>query len=100
MGRYKSVLMAEKDAREFPHHVELPIPPFGLGKRLDIIAAWLDTNIGSEWRSHSHLEKGEHTARYMFRSEQDANGLRQELNSGGHLACHLDNSRIENTRES
>ena len=22
MGRYKSVLMAEKDAREFPHHVE------------------------------------------------------------------------------
>ena len=72
MGRYKSVLMAEKDARDFPHHVELPIPPFGLGKRLDIIAAWLNTHIGPEWRSHSHLEKGEHTARYMFRSEEDA----------------------------
>ena len=72
MGRYKSVLMAEKDARDFPHHVELPIQPFGLGKRLDVIAAWLNTNIGPDWRSHSHLEKGEHTARYMFRSEDDA----------------------------
>ena len=45
---------------------------FGLGKRLDVIAAWLNTNIGPDWRSHSHLEKGEHTARYMFRSEDDA----------------------------
>jgi len=82
MGRYKSVLMAEKDARDFPHHVELPIPPFGLGKRLDIIAAWLNTNIGPERRSHSHLEKGEHTASYMFRSVQDAAEFRQALESG------------------
>ncbi|KCZ63949.1 hypothetical protein L53_05480 [Hyphomonas sp. L-53-1-40] len=58
MGRYISVLMAEKGARDFPHHVELPIPPFGLGKRLDIIAAWLNTNIGPDWRSHSHFERG------------------------------------------
>ena len=100
MGRYKSVLMAEKDARDFPHHVELPIPPFGLGKRLDIIAAWLNTNIGTDWRSHSHLEKGEHTARYMFRSEQDANWFREELNSRGQLVCEVDNGRIGNTRES
>ena len=65
MGRYKSVLMAEKDARDFPHHVELPIPPYGLGKRLDVIATWLNRNIGPDWRSHSHLEKGEHTALYI-----------------------------------
>ncbi len=86
MGRYKSVLMAEKDARDFPHHVELPIPPFGLGKRLDIIAAWLNTHIGPDWRSHSHLEKGEHTARYMFRSEQDAERFRSALNNDRELA--------------
>lgn len=32
MGRYKSVLMAEQDARDFPHHVLVPVPPNGLGK--------------------------------------------------------------------
>jgi len=58
--------MANKDAQEFPYHVEMPIPPSGLGKRLDIIAAWLNTSMGPDWRSHSHLERGEHRARYMF----------------------------------
>jgi hypothetical protein len=80
MGRYKSVLMAEKDARDFPHHVELPIPPFGLGKRLDIIAAWLNTNIGPDWRSHSHLERGEDTALYMFRRHDEAVRFSEALN--------------------
>ena len=86
MGRYKSVLMAEKDARDFPHHVELPISPFGLGKRLDIIAAWLNTNIGPGWRSHSHLEKGEHTALYMFRRGADAKRFRSALDNESELA--------------
>ena len=80
MGRYKSVLMAEKDARDFPHHVELPIPPFGLGKRHDIIAAWLNTNIGPDWRSHSHLERGEDTALYMFRRHDEAVRFSEALN--------------------
>ena len=51
MGRYKSVLMAERDARDFPHHVELPIPPFGLGKRLDgklVIVTGASAGIGKE----------------------------------------------------
>jgi hypothetical protein len=86
MGRYKSVLMAEKDAREFPHHVEFPIPPLGLGKRLDVIAAWLDTNIGPDWRSHSHFAKGGHTASYMFRTEDVADRFRSALGSQNELA--------------
>ncbi len=80
MGRYKSVLMAERDARDFPHHVELPIPPFGLGKRLDIIAAWLNINIGPDWRSHSHLERGEDTALYMFKRHDEAVRFSEALN--------------------
>ncbi|KDA01284.1 hypothetical protein [Hyphomonas oceanitis] len=82
MGRYKSVLMAKKDAREFPYRVALPIPPTGHGKRLDIIAAWINTNIGPDWRMHSHLERGEHMALYMFRTEQLASHYRQALSSG------------------
>jgi hypothetical protein len=79
MARYKSVLMAQRDAREFPHPVGLPIPPFGLGKRLDIIAAWLNANIGQEWRLHNRLEKGEHTACYLFRTQEAADRFRLYL---------------------
>ena len=82
MGRYKSVLMAEKDARDFPHHVGVPVPPTGLGKRMDVIAAWLDTNIGPDWRSHGNWEKGVHTSRYMFRSIEDARAFSLALTSG------------------
>lgn len=85
MGRYKSVLMAKKDAREFPYHVELPIPPTGLGMRLDIIAAWININIGPDWRMHSHLERGEHTALYMFQSNEDAARFRLALTSENEL---------------
>lgn len=82
MGRYKSVLMAEKDAGDFPHHVGVPVPPTGLGKRMDVIAAWLGTNIGPDWRSHGRWENGVHTSRYMFRTPEAAEQFREALNSG------------------
>lgn len=72
MGRYKSVLMAKKDAREFPHHVRVPVPAHGLGKRLITITDWLDKNFGNAWRMHSRFDKGVHTVGFMFRTEDDA----------------------------
>lgn len=82
MGRYKSVLMAEQDARDFPHHVFVSVPPNGLGKRMDTIAAWIDLNVGAGWRMHGHLGKDGHMACYMFRSEGAAGVFRLALEAG------------------
>jgi hypothetical protein len=35
MSRYKGQLRASRTEREFPHHVEIIVPPGGLGRRLD-----------------------------------------------------------------
>ena len=35
----KSVLMSELDVRDVPHHVLVPVPPSGLGGRMNVIAA-------------------------------------------------------------
>jgi hypothetical protein len=82
MGRYKSVLMAARDAKEFPYHVDLPVPGNGLGKRMVAIADWLNAHFGSEWRSHGQLIAGVHTARYMFRTRRDADFFQDALVSG------------------
>jgi hypothetical protein len=79
MGRYKSVLMAEKDAREFPHHVSVPVPPCGMGGRMEVIAAWLRANVGEEWRSHGSWKGGEQSSRYMFRAFEAAERFRCAL---------------------
>jgi len=35
MSRYKGQLKASQTEREFPHHVDIVVPPSGLGTRLD-----------------------------------------------------------------
>jgi len=35
MARYKGQLKATRTEREFPHHVDIIVPPGGLGRRLD-----------------------------------------------------------------
>ena len=72
MGRYKSMLMAEKDARAFPYHVDIPVPPMGLGKQLDLMEDWLRQTLGAEWRHHGSGGGRNHVARFMFRSRMDA----------------------------
>ncbi len=72
MGRYKSVLMAERDARSFPHHVDVIVPPMGLGKQMDVMAAWLQANCSAGWRSHGKRAAGVHIARYMFEARTEA----------------------------
>jgi hypothetical protein len=72
LGRYKSVLMAARDAREFPHHVDVPVPGNGLGKQIDRMADWLRRACGAEWRSHGESAGGLHVVRYMFRTRTEA----------------------------
>lgn len=72
MGRYKSVLMAQRDAREYPYHVDMPVPPMGLGKQMDAIESWLRGALGDNWRKHGAGVGSAHVARYMFRSRTEA----------------------------
>jgi hypothetical protein len=72
MGRYKSILKAENDARRLFHTVDIPVPGHGLGKRLDDMTDWLLKNAKCEWATHGHLEQGRHIARYYFESPWDA----------------------------
>lgn len=82
MGRYKSVLMAVKDAREFPHHVDVPVPGNGLGKQMDRMAVWLARVCGAEWRTHGEIAAGVHVARYMFRTRTEAERFDAAWKSG------------------
>jgi hypothetical protein len=72
LGRYKSVLRAQADARAFPYHVDIPVPPLGLGGRMDIIERWLRQSLGSDWRHHGAASGRAHVARFMFRTPTDA----------------------------
>ena len=72
MGRYKSVLMAERDAKDFPYHVDVPVPPMGFGKQMDVIESWLRQTLDNEWRQHGSGSRGYHVARYMFRTKTDS----------------------------
>ena len=40
MTRYKGQLKASRIEREYPHHVDMIVPPGGLGKRLDAMYDW------------------------------------------------------------
>lgn len=82
MGRYKSVLMAESDAKAFPHHVDVPVPGNGLGQQMDRMADWLRRAVGDEWRAHGARAGGAHLARYMFRTQKDADAFRRALDEG------------------
>jgi hypothetical protein len=86
MGRYKSVLMAEQDARDFPHHVLVPVPPNGLGKRMDAIAAWIDLNIGPDWRMHGHLGKEGHMGLLHVQVRGGGEGASGGARGGGCLS--------------
>lgn len=82
MGRYKSVLMAARDAKAFPHHVEVPVPDHGMGRRMDVIAQWLNRRVGTQWRSHGQWNGGEQISRYMFCEAGNAEMFRAALESG------------------
>ena len=52
MGRYKSILKAESDARRLPYTVDIPVPGTGLGKQMDEMTDWLLTHAKCEWAEH------------------------------------------------
>jgi len=45
MVRYRELRTIKQLKKEFPHQVELMVPPGGLGRRLDEIESWLVANV-------------------------------------------------------
>lgn len=85
MGRYKSVLQADSDARRFSYAVDLPVPPKGLGRHLDDIAYWLNSHAKGRWATHSKTQNYIHLARYYFESPWDAHAFEQWADEKGFL---------------
>lgn len=79
MGRYKSVLQAEQDAREMPFTVDIPVPGDGLGRRMNSFDNWLCIHAKGYWAQHSKTIDRQHFARYYFSSPWDAKNFEEWL---------------------
>ena len=64
--------------QRFPFRVDVPIPPGGLGERLNMMHGWCRTNIAAgQWDQHSRSEKAlgqvpADFARFYFMTDADA----------------------------
>jgi len=69
--------------RRFPHHIDIPVPGSGLGRRLTDILDWCRENVpAGTWAQHHHSErrKGEPPAdfaRFYFLYEAVAEAFRR-----------------------
>ena len=68
--------------RNFPHRVDIPVPPGGLGRRLTDMHQWCRENVtAGEWAQHGHQvrRKGEcpaDFARFYFSTTGNAEAFR------------------------
>lgn len=68
---------------KFPHRVDIRVPQFGLGGRLNEMHAWCAENVpAGQWDQHGYSERkpGEvpvDYARFYFESAEDAERFRR-----------------------
>jgi hypothetical protein len=65
MARYKGRLSPKSIERDYPHHVEIAIPPGGLGRRLGAMHD-LCAERGIRSRAFTHRKEGEFYIRWCF----------------------------------
>jgi hypothetical protein len=65
MARYKGRLSPKSIERDYPHHVEIAIPPGGLGRRLDAMHD-LCAERGIHSHAFTHRKEGEFYIRWCF----------------------------------
>jgi hypothetical protein len=82
MARRRSQAKREAE-RLFPHHVDVPVPPGGLGRRINDMVAWCQARLREDaWTQHSH--RGEpgpdgvpiDYARFYFADQPNAEAFR------------------------
>ncbi len=76
----KGELTAAQIDRDWPYQVEIPVPPLGLGGRLNDLHAEAST-VDAEYRTRSRTDGAEHFIRFCFRSSRAATDFR--VRSGG-----------------
>ena len=73
MPRYKGQITAKMNERDFPHFVDIPIPGFGLGMRLNAMHDWLrERGIPSRQGGG-----GINVARWCFADQETADAFRK-----------------------
>jgi hypothetical protein len=85
MARYH--YQTRRDAeRQFPHRVDIPVPPLGLGECLNEMHAWCAENVAAGAWTHAGVTDRNRTdergipmsfARFYFANEADAEAFRQ-----------------------
>jgi hypothetical protein len=66
MTRYKGRTSFKSIERDFPHHVDMPVPEGGLGKKLDTMYAWHQTRGIEAMHGRGRRENGRDIIRWCF----------------------------------
>jgi hypothetical protein len=72
LARYKGRISAKNIERDFPHIVEIVVPPGGLGKRLDQMYDWHRERDIEVHRGSGRLEEGRDIVRWCFADAKTA----------------------------
>ena len=73
-------------ARNFPHHVDIPVPRTGLGMRLTEMQNWCFDHVeAGKWEEHAHSDERRDSdgiridfCRFYFMDETDAERFRRK----------------------
>jgi len=66
MSRYKGQLRARRTEQEYPHHVDIIVPPGGLGARLDAMYDFHIQNDIKPQRGHGKHDANGAVVRWCF----------------------------------
>jgi hypothetical protein len=72
MARYKGRSGSKAIGRDFPHIVEIVVPPGGLGKQLDAMYDWHRERGIEAHRGSGRREEGRDIIRWCFADEKTA----------------------------
>jgi hypothetical protein len=75
MTRRKGEITARMNERDYPHIVELVVPPNGFGLRLDAMMAFHRVRRIEDKRGRSSVRDGKHYCRWCFADTETANGF-------------------------
>jgi len=80
MTRYKGQLRASRTEQEFPHHVDIIVPPGGLGTRLDAMYSFHEQHGIKPQRSHGKHDADGSVIRWCFADLAIAESFAGEFN--------------------
>jgi len=82
MVRYRELRTIAQLEKEFPYIVEVPIPPGGLGRRLDKLEAWLAAQIDrKDFGRWGRWREGRDIAVWAFRDAAIASAFERQVST-------------------